>query len=63
MTKKRGRESMLLDSEKLKHTMHGIESLKKESLKKSKVSVVSKTYICGLCLPVSKLDPFAWLVF
>ncbi|KAL2964214.1 hypothetical protein AAZX31_17G244200 [Glycine max] len=39
VTKKRGRESMLLDSEKLKHTMHGIESLKKESLKKSKVSV------------------------
>ncbi|RDY13011.1 hypothetical protein CR513_02127, partial [Mucuna pruriens] len=38
-TKKRGRESMLLDSEKVKHKMDGIESLKKECVKKSKVSV------------------------
>ncbi|KAG4955202.1 hypothetical protein JHK87_040796 [Glycine soja] len=38
-TKKRGRESMLLDSEKVKHKMDGIESLKKDSVKKSKVSV------------------------
>ncbi|KAG4964101.1 hypothetical protein JHK84_041180 [Glycine max] len=35
-TKKRGRESMLLDSEKVKHKMDGIESLKKDSVKKSK---------------------------
>ncbi|CAJ1972546.1 unnamed protein product [Sphenostylis stenocarpa] len=38
-TKKRGRESMLLDSEKDKHKADGIESLKKDSVKKSKVSV------------------------
>ncbi|KAK7382954.1 hypothetical protein VNO78_28618 [Psophocarpus tetragonolobus] len=37
-TKKRGRESMLLDSEKKKHKMDGIESLKKDSVKKSKVN-------------------------
>ncbi|XP_014504624.1 uncharacterized protein LOC106764760 isoform X3 [Vigna radiata var. radiata] len=38
-TKKRGRESMLLDSEKVKNKVDGIESLKKDSVKKSKVSV------------------------
>ncbi|XP_014504623.1 uncharacterized protein LOC106764760 isoform X2 [Vigna radiata var. radiata] len=35
-TKKRGRESMLLDSEKVKNKVDGIESLKKDSVKKSK---------------------------
>ncbi|XP_047174974.1 uncharacterized protein LOC124842516 isoform X2 [Vigna umbellata] len=35
-TKKRGRESMLLDSEKAKNKVDGIESLKKDSVKKSK---------------------------
>ncbi|TKY57633.1 hypothetical protein E2542_SST14683 [Spatholobus suberectus] len=38
-TKKRGRESMLLDSEKVTHKMDGIESFEKDSVKKSKVSV------------------------
>lgn len=35
-TKKRSRESMLLDSVKVKHRMDGIESLRKDSVKKSK---------------------------
>ncbi|KAK7321805.1 hypothetical protein VNO77_32759 [Canavalia gladiata] len=38
-TKKRGRELVLLDSEKVMHKMNGIESPKKDSVKKSKVSV------------------------
>ncbi|ESW32662.1 hypothetical protein PHAVU_001G006800 [Phaseolus vulgaris] len=38
-TKKRGRESMLLDSEKVKNKVDGMEYLKKDSVKKSKVSV------------------------
>ncbi|KAL4298478.1 hypothetical protein AHAS_Ahas17G0004900 [Arachis hypogaea] len=40
--KKRSRESMLFDSEKVNHKINGIlESPKKDGIKKSKVSVVS----------------------
>ncbi|XP_004500942.1 uncharacterized protein [Cicer arietinum] len=38
--KKRGRESTLTDSEKLNHKFHGIESLQKDRIKKSKKQVV-----------------------
>lgn len=40
---------MLLDSEKVKNKVDGIESLKKDSVKKSKVSVVSKTSVGCVC--------------
>lgn len=39
--KKRGRESILTDSEKLKY---GIESPQKDSIKKSKVSIAKPLY-------------------
>jgi hypothetical protein len=43
--KKRGRESILTDSEKLNHKFNGIESLQKDSIKKkSKVSNVKPLY-------------------
>ncbi|XLS99806.1 hypothetical protein HN51_049158 [Arachis hypogaea] len=42
--KKRSRESMLFDSEKVNHKINGIlESPKKDGIKKSKVSVRSNT--------------------
>jgi len=38
--KKRGRESILLDKEKVNHKINGIESPEKDNVKKSKVSIV-----------------------
>jgi len=42
--KKRGRESVLTDSEKLNHKFQRIESPKKDSIKKSKVSITKPLY-------------------
>lgn len=48
--KKRGRESIFGDSEKVNHRMNGMESPQKDGIKKSKVSAAT-THLCG-----SKLD-------
>lgn len=43
--KKRGRESISGDSEKVNHKMNGMESPQKDGIKKSKVSVAPR--FCG----------------
>jgi len=42
--KKRGRESVLTDSEKLNHKFQRIESPQKDSIKKSKVRITKPLY-------------------
>lgn len=50
--KKRGRESILSDSEKVNHKIDGIESPEKDGIKKPKVSIARRLYYG------SKLEPF-----
>ena len=52
--KKRNRESIPIDSEKVNHKTNGIESPEKDGIKKAKVSIARH-----LWLPVSKLNLFA----
>lgn len=46
--KKRGRESILLDAEKVNHKNNGMESSEKDNVKKSKVSIVRKTLVVSV---------------
>jgi hypothetical protein len=43
--KKRGRDSILLDTEKVNHKINEIESPEKDNVKKSKVIIVSLTFV------------------